>query len=298
MTGVRVAAGLLVALGVLAGLVALGRLGLGPLVITEEGEQKIIVLFGNPRTVTGPGWALRIPLLEDVQPYERRVLHLDTEPLPIQTRDEERLIVDNYVVWQISDPVEFRRSFPAGMRRAESRIDRAVRNDVREVIGRHTLQEVVSDERVSIMQEITDTMSETLGEYGIEVVDVRINRTELPETTEANVYARMRTDRERRARKLRAEGEEEARRIRAEAERQARVIVAEARRDAETTRGEGDAEATRIYAETYGRDPEFYDFLRSLEAYRKTIDANTTLVLSPKSEFFQYFEGRRPGTAR
>ena len=153
---------------------------------------------------------------------------------------------------------------------------------------------MLKDKRTEIMNEIAANSRKELEQYGIEVADVRINRTELPQGTEASVFARMKTERERLAKKNRAEGEERARRIRAEADREARVIVANARRDAEISRGEGDAEATRIYAEAYGTDPEFYDFMRSLEAYRKTIDENTTLVLSPDAEFFRFLQESSP----
>jgi membrane protease subunit HflC len=278
----------LFALGV--GLVAAGNLGVGPLVVTREGTQQIIILLGDPRRVTPPGLSLRWPLIETAEEYPRRWLYLDTAELPIQTKDGEYLTVDNYVVWRIEEAIAFRRAFPSGMVQAQARIDRAVRDDVREVIGRHTLSEVLMGQRAEIMGEITRKTSETLAEYGIGVADVRINRTELPEGTEDSVFARMKTERERLARKSRAEGEEEARRIRAEADREARVIVANAKRDADIARGQGDAEATRIYAEAYSGDQDFYEFLRSLEAYRKTIDAKTTLVLSPRAEFFRFFE--------
>jgi membrane protease subunit HflC len=148
---------------------------------------------------------------------------------------------------------------------------------------------VLTDLRAQIMTEIRDGVTESFLETGIAIHDVRINRTELPPGIELNVYARMRTDRERLARKYRAEGEEEARRIRAEADRDARIVVAKARGEAEISRGEGDAQATRIYAEAYGRDPGFFAFVRSLEAYRKTIGEGTTLILSPESEFFKFF---------
>jgi membrane protease subunit HflC len=287
---------LLLALG--AGLVAAGSLGIGPLVITREGEQKIILRLGEARRVTRPGPDFRIPLLETADTYERRWLYLNTEPDTIQTRDGEQLTVDNYAVWRIEDAIQFRRSFPLGVVEAEKRIDRAVRDDVREVIGRHTLAEVLKDRRAEVMAAIAERTRSTLVEFGIGMADVRINRTELPEETTESVFARMTTERERLARKNRAEGDEEARRIRAEADREALVIVAEARRDAEIARGEGDAEATRIYGEAYQSDPDFYAFLRSLEAYQKTIGEHTTLVLSSKSEFFRFLESSSPGGGR
>ncbi len=287
MTRVVVVAVVLLAL--FTGLLAAGNLGLGPLVVTREDEQKLILRLGDVRRVTQPGLSLRVPLLETAQTYDRRWLYLSTEALPIQTKDGEQLTVDNYVIWRIDDAVAFRRSFPRGMNDAKERIDRAVRDDVREVIGRHTLIEVLKDARVSIMRDITKQSRDTLADKGISVADVRINRTELPEGTEVSVYRRMKTERERLAKKNRAEGQERARTIRAKADREARVIVAYARRD---------AEAARIYAEAYSTAPEFYGFQRSLEAYRNTIGKGTTLVLSPKSEFFQFFEGTPSWRAR
>ncbi len=280
---------LLVALAIVALFVEAGELGFGPVVITHADEQKIILTLGSPRTVTQPGWALRIPLVEEARTFSRRLLYLNTEPLPIQTKDEERIVVDNYVVWRIARPVDFFAAFPGGMTGAESQIDRLIRADVREVIGRHTLSEVLTERREVIMAEITDASDEELKKFGIEVADVRINRTELPATTERNVYARMETERQRLARKYRAEGEEGARRIRAVADREAKIIVATASSRAEIERGKGDAQAAGIYAGAHQRDPGFYAFVRSLAAYRKAIGKGTTVVLSPRTEFFQFF---------
>ena len=271
--------------------VAAGNLGIPPLVITREGEQKLILRLGEVQRTTEPGLSLMLPFVDTVRTYDRRWLYNSTEALEIQTKDGEQLLIDNYTVWRIADPRAFLEAFPGDRLAAEQRIDRVVRDGVREVIGRHTLAEVLKDQRVPIMETITRNSREVLSEYGIEVADVRINRTELPKSTEQSVYARMTTERERLAKKNRAEGDERARRIRAEADREAHVIVAKARRDAEITRGEGDAEATRIYADAYQQDPDFYGFMRSLEAYRKTIDGRTTLVLPPDSEFFRYLKG-------
>jgi len=284
---------LLIVLAALAagvGLVIAGDYGFGPIVITREGEQKIILRLGDPRAVTQPGVALRIPLLETVRSYDRRLLYLNEPPNAIQTRDQEGLVVDNYVAWRIADPVQFFSSFPAGRSQAEPQIDQVVRAAVREVVGQHTLADVLTGKRSEIMQTITEKTNRALGKFGIALEDVRINRTELPKGTEENVFARMKAERERQARKFRAEGGERARRIRAEADREARVIVANARRDSEIARGEGDAQAARIYAEAYGADPKLYAFVRSLEAYRKTLGEHTTLVLSPRSEFFRFLD--------
>ena len=285
---------LMLTVGLLGVLVAGGQRGIGPIVITDEGHQKIILTLGDPRKVTEPGWDVYLPGLEKVRTYDRRLLYLSTERAEIPTKDQERVVVDNYVVWKISEPIVFYSSFPDGMSQAEPQINQIVRAGVREMIGQHTLNELLTEQRIEIMREITHRTNEQLANYGIRVKDVRINRTELPSQTEDNVFARMQTERHRLARGYRAEGEEKARGIRAEADRDARVIVAEARKQAEITRGHGDAEATRIYAEAYSQDPEFYAFTRSLEAYRKSIDENTTLVLSPDSEFFQFFESSQP----
>lgn len=277
------------------GLVAAANYGWGPLVVTREDEQKIILLLDQAKWVTHPGLSARLPLLMTEERYDRRWLYLNTEPDVVQTREGEQLIVDNYAIWRIEDAIAFKRAFQGRVEAAEQRLDRAVRDDVREVIGRHTLNEVLTEKRAEVMKEISEKTRATAKEFGVGIADVRINRTELPEKTMDSVFARMRTERERLAKKNRAEGDLEARRIRAEADAEARVIVAEAKRDADIERGKGDAEATRIYAEAYGSAPEFYAFMRSLEAYRKTIGPHTTLVLSPKSEFFQFLESATPG---
>jgi membrane protease subunit HflC len=288
----RLALGLAVVLALAVTLLLLGTQEIGPVVITREGEQKIILRLGAPRDqATRPGIALRIPFLDEVRSFDARWLHLSSQPKEIQTQDRERIVVDNYVIWRITDPLLFYKSFPTGLPEAEAQIEREVRGNVREVIGQHTLPQVLHEARVPIMEDITRKSDEALRRVGVEVADVRLNRTELPAGTVDNVYARMRAERDRLARKYRAEGEEEARRIRAQADREARVIVAEARRDAEVQRGHGDAEATRIYAEAYSTDPAFYAFLRGLEAYRKTIGADTTLVVAPDHEFFRLLGG-------
>jgi membrane protease subunit HflC len=282
----------LAAVGLAVAGIAAGNLGIPPVVITREGEQKLVLFLNEVRDITQPGISFAIPF-SDVRTFDSRWLYNSTAALQIQTKDGEPLLIDNYTVWRIESPLDFMKAFPGGMEPAEQRIDRVVRNGVREVIGRHTLAQVLSEQRVAIMEAVTAHSRQEVAAQGIAIADVRINRTELPPGTEESVYARMKTERERLAKKNRAEGDERARRIRAEADREGRVIVANARRDAEITRGAGDAEATRIYAEAYGVDPDFYAFVRSLQAYRKTIDGRTTLVLSPDAEFFKYLEGQQ-----
>lgn len=278
-------------------LVWLGELDIGPVVITHEDEHKIVLFLGSPISVqTRPGLSLRPPFAT-VRVFDSRFQYLNSEPQPMQTRDAEQPVIDHYVIWRIVDPLRFFSDFPQGMQQAAEQVDRVARSDVREVIGLRTMQELVASARNEIMDEITEKSRERLKEFGVEVRDVRINGVELPEATEENVFARMRSERERVARGYRAEGDEEGRRIRAEADRDARITVAEARKQAEILRGEGDAESARIYAEAHERAPEFYGFVRRLEAYRQTIGANTTLVLPPDNDFFELlsgFEARRP----
>jgi membrane protease subunit HflC len=278
------------ALGLLA--IAAGNLGVPPVVITREGEQKLVLLYGQVRTVTRPGLSFAIPLVEQVITYPSNWLFNGTEALPIQTKDGEQLLIDYYTVWRVGSPRDFLRQFPGGIAIAEQQIDRVVGDGMSKVIGRHTLGEVLSDQRAPIIAAVTGNARKAFASVGIEIADVRINRTELPAGAADSVFARMKTERERIAKKNRAEGEERARRIRAEADREAQVIVATARRESEIARGHGDAEAARIYAEAYAADADFFAFTRSLEAYRKTIDGKTTLVLSPDTEFFKYFEGQ------
>jgi len=285
----------LIASALLAALVWAGEIGVGPIVITHEDEMKIVLLFGSPVSVqTEPGLSLRLPFVSDVKTFDKRLLYLNAEPLPMQTRDAEQPVIDHYVVWRVQDPLQFYRSFPAGMSQAEAQVDRVTRSDVREEIGKRTFQEVVTTARSDVMKEITQSSAEELSGFGIEVRDVRINRTELPQSTEENVYARMRTERERLARKYRAEGDEEGRRIRAEADRDAIVTVAEAHKQASELRGAGDADAARVYADAHATAPEFYGFLRRLEAYKKTVGSNTTLVVPPDNDFFELLRSYEP----
>jgi membrane protease subunit HflC len=278
---------------------ALSIAGMGPFIVTREGQFKIALFLGDPTVViTRPGIDVTVPFVE-TRTFDSRWQHLGSERKEIPTSDQERIVIDSYVVWRISDPLLFYKKFPTGMTEAETQINQQVRGKVREVIGRRTLAEVLKDARGEIMSEITAKSAEAVTRFGIELNDVRINRTELPRGTEENVFARMRAERDRLARKYRAEGEEQARRIRADADREARVVVAEARGQAEIERGKGDAEAARIYAEAYSTDAEFYAFLRGLDAYRKTLGKGTTMVLPPDHEFFRLLsrgsEGGRPG---
>ncbi len=202
--------------------------------------------------------------------FDRRLLDYNASPKELLTKDKQQLVVDNYVRWRIHDPLQYYRTLRTEGG-AQSRLDDVVYSNVRESLGRHTLRDVVNERRAALMQEVTSKSDKKAREYGIEIVDMRIKRADLPEKNELNVFNRMRTERERLAKKFRAEGDEEARKIRSEADKQVQILMADARQKAEIIRGEGDALAVKVFADAYGRDPEFYEFVRTLEAYRKTI---------------------------
>ncbi len=271
------------------GLYAIGR---GPLVVVEEGQHKFSVLFGLSRAHTGAGidWTAPWAVIYTFD-ARRQALRSGATTEGVPTADQERIIVDHYAVWRIVDPERFYQTFGDQQAEAERQINEDVRDQVRAVVGQRTLAQVLKDEREEIMAEITDRSAKAVERFGVELLDVRINRTELPPAAESNVYARMRSERQRLASKHRAEGEEEARRLRADADRDAQVLVAQAQRGAQIARGEGDARAAAVYADAYGADPEFYDFVRSLEAYRNTIGEGTTMVLPPDHPFFRVMSG-------
>ena len=259
--------------------------------------QAVVVRLGDPvRTVREPGLYVKLPFVQEVLYFDRRILDYDAQPRELLTVDKQQLVVDNYARFRIIDPLQYYRTVrnEAG---AQSRLDDILYSNVRETLGRHTLREIVSEKRTELLEQVTKRSDENARGYGIEVIDVRVKRVDLPEKNEQNVFSRMRTERERLAKKFRAEGEEEARKITSGAEKDVLILMAEARRQADILRGEGDALAVKIFADAYGRDPGFYEFVRTLEAYRKTLGEGTTLILSPSSDFFRLLKegvGRRP----
>lgn len=262
--------------------------------VVPQWMMAMVVQLGKPvRVVYEPGLYWKIPFAQSVSYFDKRLLDYDATPKELLTRDKQQLVVDNYCRWRILDPLQFFRTVrtEAG---AQSRLDDIVYSNLRETLGRHTLTEIVSGKRGALMQEVTARSDEKAREYGIEVVDVRIKRADLPEKNEQNVFNRMRTERERLAKKYRAEGDEEARKIRSEADKQVQILLADARKTSEIMRGTGDAQSISIFADAYGRDPEFYEFQRTLEAYGKTLGENTTMILSPNSEFFELLQRSTP----
>ncbi len=255
--------------------------------LLNEPEPSVFGLALNRPNLTEPGWYFRVPFLHEFYRYDRRNLHYHSAPHSLNTVDRTLVDVDYYVVWRIANPQRFFES-NRGEAAALQRIDELTYSEVRETVNQHTLRDLLSDRRGEVEREITRSAATALEALGVEVLDVRIGGTLYPAANVDRVYERMRTERSRFALKFRAEGEQQARGIRSKADGDSQVILAEAEREALRLRGEGDAEAARTYADVYGADPEFFSFVRSLEAYKKSLDPETTLVLSPKSKFLQY----------
>lgn len=281
-------------------LVALGFLVKASLFTVHQAQQALVVQFGDPRRViTEPGLNVKIPLIQDVVYFDKRILGLDAQPEEILTADQRRLVVDSFVRYKIVNPLLFYQTVrnELGLR---GRLAPSVANAFRGAFGRLDASTIISGDRPAAMQQVTTTLQEDSRRLGIELVDVRIKRADFPDTIGQAIFRRMQTERQREANEQRATGFELSERIRSEAERQRTILIADARRRSEILRGEGDAERTRIFAEAANKDPQFYDFYRSLQAYTKALQqGDTTMVLSPDSEFFKYFDSatgapRRP----
>jgi len=259
--------------------------------IIKETERGVKLQFGEVVDPDlKPGLHFKIPMVNAIRVFDARIQTLDTRPQPFLTLEKERLIVDSYVKWRISDVEKYYTATSGDSFRASDLLSTRIETSLRNEFGMRTLTEVVSGEREEVMDAVITTLSElTEAELGLSVVDVRVKRIDLPPEVSSSVYERMRTERERLARELRSRGNELAEGIRADADRQSTVIMAEAYRDSEVIRGEGDAEAARIYAEAYNRDAEFYSFVRSLTAYKESFGSGAdVLLLKPDSEFFRY----------
>ncbi|MBA7523025.1 Modulator of FtsH protease HflC [subsurface metagenome] len=258
------------------------------LFIVDETKQAIVLQFGKPiKTISEPGLSWKIPFIQNVVFFEDRLLVYDAAPTEIITKDKKTLIVDNYARWKIIDPLMFLQTV-RDLNGAQARLDDIVYSELRVDLGLFNMSEIVSEKREGIMGRVTEISNEKANTYGIEIIDVRIKRVDLPPENEKYIFDRMKAERERIAKQYRAEGQEESAKIIAETEREKTVILAEAYKTAQTLKGEGEAESIRIYAESFNQDPEFYKFYRTLEAYRKTFIDKTTVLLSTDSEFLNY----------
>jgi membrane protease subunit HflC len=273
--------------------VALGFVGVSSLFIVSETEYAIKFQLGRiVKSDYGPGIHVKAPFINNVRKFDNRLLTLDTNPEQMLTSEQKFVAVDSFVKWRIVDVERFYTSTQSNERVALNRLDSIVKDRIRNEIARRKLVEVISEQRVSTMQDIAVAANEAAAEFGIQIDDVRIKAIELPDDVRESVFRRMAADRQKEANLLRFEGREAAERIRADADREARVLLAEAERDGQKLRGEGDARSTEIYASAFGQDEEFYAFTRSLQAYGNSFGNSTdVMVLNPTSSFFDYFGG-------
>ena len=274
----------------LAGLAVLAGLS----VFTVDQRQVAILLqFGKvERTDLVPGLHFKVPVVQNVLKFDSRIQTLDSDPQNYLTFEKKNVIVDSFVKWRIADVRRFYTSAGGSILQANNRLGEVILKRLRDEFGKRTIQQVVSGERTEIMDKLRVAAKDQADELGLEIVDVRIKRVDLPEDVGQSVYNRMRAERLEVAKRFRSEGEEEARELRANANKDREVIIAEADREAQITRGSGDARATEIYASAFGQDREFYKFYRSLNGYRTAFGSTADiLLLEPKSEFFDYFKG-------
>jgi modulator of FtsH protease HflC len=279
----------------------IGMLGVSAIFTVDERQQALVLRFGDPRRVISePGINVKVPFVDNVIYIDKRILDYDAPPEEMIFSDKKRLVVDAFTRFKIKDPLRFYQSSTTEAN-ARLTLGNFVNSALRKVLGEVELLAVLSKDRSGLMVDIRELVNENAESLGIEIVDVRIKRADLPDANSQAVYNRMKAEREREAREARAKGDEESQKIKADAERQRTVLLAEAKKKANILRGEGDAIRNRVFADAYRRDPEFFAFYRSLEAYKIALTSNdTTMVLSPDSEFFRYFNdlfGLVPGPA-
>jgi membrane protease subunit HflC len=259
--------------------------------IVDEREKALVLQFGQVKTVKEvPGLGFKVPLIQNVVRYDDRILGMQSQPLEVTPLDDRRLVVDAFARWRIVDLIEFRESVGVeGVRAAQTRLERIMNAAIREVLGSVPSSTVLSEDRVALMNRIRDLARREAAALGVDIIDIRLTRTDLPDQNLAATFARMRAEREREAADEIARGGEAAQRVRASADRTVTELTSEARKQAEIIRGEADAERNRIYADAFGRDPEFFAFTRSLIAYERSLKGeNSSIVMQPDSAFFDY----------
>lgn len=281
------------AVGLLIAILAI--VGWSSTFVVDETEQVIITQFGQfKRAISSPGLYFKIPLADSVVRMERRIMNSDAPAQQYLTLDKKRLVADPITRWRILDPLQFFMTVhdESG---ARARLDDIVLSEMRREISSRNFGDIIGNARDPLMKAVAERANaKTTEEFGIEIIDVRIKRADLPTEVQESVFSRMRAERERIAKKYRSEGEEEAAKIRADTDKEKTILLAKAYEEAEAMRGEGDATSTKIYADAYGKDPEFYAFLRSLDAYEQVINNQTTVVLSSDSPLFKYMDSPSP----
>ena len=263
--------------------------------IVKEVNQAIVLQFGDPkRIITNPGLNFKIPFIQNVVFLDKRILNLDTPPEEVIASDQKRLIVDAFARFQIVDPLKFYISV-GNERVARSRLSTIINSRIRSVLGTQRLQTLLSADRTNQMTLIQAGVNNEAENFGIKIVDVRIKRADLPQANSEAIYKRMQTEREREAKEFRAKGAEMAAEITSTADKEVTVILANAEKTSQILKGEGDGQRNKIFADAFGRDPEFFAFYRAMQAYEKAlIGGETSLILSPDSEFFKFFGNIKP----
>ncbi len=265
-------------------------LGSSAFYTVDQTEYALVIELGKPvRVVKEPGLHLKIPFIQNVTYFERWLLIYDSSASEIVTKDKKKLVVDNYAQWRVVNPLKFYQTVRNEIG-AQARLDDIIFSKLREELGKHDLADIVAKTRASLMEEVTRKSDDAVRDFGIKIVDVRIKRADLPPENEKAVYGRMKAEREREAKRYRSEGEEKALEIRAMAEKEKTIILSEAARKSQVLRGEGDAIATKIYAEAFSKDADFFDFLRSMESYKRSFKKGDILILSPESEYLRYIK--------
>jgi membrane protease subunit HflC len=256
----------------------------------DQRQQVLVLQFGEPiRTINKPGIKFKIPLIQNAVFFDKRIIDLGISEQEVIASDQKRLIINAFAKYQIIDPLKFYTTVGTTQGFA-NKISGILDSSLRQVIGEVTLSELLTENRSNIMAKIKDVVSSASEIFGVKIVDVRIMRADLPKENSDAIYARMQTEREKEAREIRANGAEEADKIRAAADKERTIILAEAKKNSDITRGNGEAESNKIYANSYGRDPEFADFYRSMSAYKEALNSEKTkMVISPDGEFFKYF---------
>ncbi|MDA0377593.1 MAG: protease modulator HflC [Proteobacteria bacterium] len=274
----------------LPALALLGFLAYSSLFTVNEIQKAIVLQFGDPkRVIQKAGLNVKIPFIQNVVLLDKRILNLDTPPEEIIAKDQKRLIVDAFARFMIKDPLKFYISV-GNERVARSRLSTIINSRIRGVLGQEELATLVSKERARLMDKITQDVNTEASQFGIEILDVRIKRADLPQANSEAIYKRMQTERLREAKEFRAQGAEIAQTIRSTADKDVTIILAEANKNSEILKGEGDGKRNKIFANAFGKDAEFFSFYRAMQSYEKSlIGGETSLILSPDSEFFRFF---------
>ncbi len=274
--------------GLILGLVLVASLMSTSMFTVHLTQTAVLLELQKPKEIiTEPGLYFKIPIMQKVRYFSKQLLDNDSPPTEVITRDKKNLLIDNFSLYRITDPLKFLETVRTE-NGARARLDDIVYSELRVEIGTHDLHDIVTENREKIMAVVTKEANKKSAEYGIEMADVRIKRIDLPPEIANSIFNRMRTERQRIAMEYRSEGKEESTKIRAETDKEKTILIAQAYKQEQTVRGEGDGQATKIYAEAFEKDPKFYSFIRSMEAYKQSLKADTTILLSEDSEFLRF----------